>query len=85
MARLDFGDTPVEQLATLMLVVGSLHADFYGNGQPGLKSKAEDFISTMEGIAEERERQHRQNSTKLNLIIIFLAAIAAYIALFLHH
>lgn len=74
MADLDFGDTPSDQLATLIWAVRALHRDMYGNGVQGIKAKAEAFMSEAAGAREEQARQHRANSVKLNWLL-FLAAI----------
>lgn len=83
MADIDFGFTQGEQLATLIRVVRDLHRDIYGNGEPGLKRKAESFMDMHNATEKERVRQHRENSRKLNVIIALLTAIAAYIGLIL--
>lgn len=80
MADIEFGVTHGEQLATLVRVVRDLHRDIYGNGTPGLKSKAESFMDKAAGVREEQERQHKQNSLKLNLIIALCAVGTLVIA-----
>ena len=82
MNEIDFGDTHGEQLATLMRVVRDLHRDFYGNGQLGLKSKAESFMSEMKGAHAEQERQHEQNTVKLNWLLVICAVGTLLIGLF---
>ena len=83
MGDIEFGDTPGEQLATLIRVVRDLHRDIYGNGSPGLKRDAEVFMTAHDATEQERRRQHKSNSIKLNLIIGLLGAIAAYIGIIL--
>ena len=75
MADIDFGDTHGEQLATVIRVVRDLHRDFYGNGDPGIKRKAEQFMSEAKGARDEQERQHKSNSMKLNIIIAICALL----------
>lgn len=82
MSEIDFGDTQGEQLATLMRVVRDLHRDFYGNGQLGLKFRAESFMSEMKGVHAEQERQHQQNSAKLNWLLVICAVGTLLIGLF---
>jgi hypothetical protein len=77
-ADIDFGDTHGEQLATLMRVVRDLHRDIYGNGNPGLKGKAEAFMSEARGVELEQTRRHRSNSFKLNFLMV-MGAIATLI------
>ena len=79
MADIEFGDTHGEQLATVVRVVRDLHRDIYGNGSPGLKKKAEEFMNIAEGVERERARQHKQNSFKLNLIIAICALLTVII------
>lgn len=55
--------------------------DLYDNGQPGLISRVEDFMITHRALDEERSRQHKANTDRLNIIIGLLVAIAAYIAI----
>lgn len=73
MGQIEFGDTPEAQLATLIVVVGSLYAEIHGNGQEGLKLKAERFMSEHNGAAAEQVRQHESNSRKLNIIMALCA------------
>ena len=73
MAHIDFGDTPGEQQATLMLVVDGLHIVIHGNGQRGLKEKAETFMNEYAGMRAQQQLQHESNSRKLNLIGILVA------------
>ena len=80
-ADIDFGDTPSEQLATLMYIVGTLYRDIHGNGQPGLKRRAETFMDGREALELEQEKRHKANTARLNIIIALLIAIAAYIAI----
>ena len=84
MAELDFGSTEEQKMATLIAVVRGLHRDFYGNGQPGLKKAAEDFMQNAIGAREEQERQHKQNRWRLDLIIGILTVAALWLAIF-HH
>ena len=79
MADIEFGDTHGEQLATVVRVVRDLHRDIYGNGSPGLKKKAEEFMNIAEGVERERARQHKQNSFKLNLKIAICALLTVII------
>lgn len=55
--------------------------DLYDNGQPGLISRVEDFMTTHKALDEERSKQHKANTDRLNIIIGLLVAIAAYIAI----
>jgi len=55
--------------------------DLYDNGQPGLISRVEDFMTTHNALDEERSKQHKANTDRLNIIIGLLIAIAAYIAI----
>lgn len=75
--KINFGATPVEQLATLMLVVDELHVDIRGNGQIGLKAKAENFMAEHDGVMKEQQRQHDSNSRKLNAIMVLLTLVIA--------
>ncbi len=73
MSEINFGATQGQQLATLMRVVSDMHRDLYGNGQKGLKAKAEDFMNQATGAVLEQEKQHEQNSLKLNWILAICA------------
>lgn len=55
--------------------------DLYDNGQKGLISRVEEFMTQHEATDRERRRQHEANTTRLNIIIGLLMAIAAYIAI----
>jgi len=78
-AQIDFGDTQSEQLATLMQMMRVLWPDIYGNGQEGIKKKAEDFMAEANGAQKEQERQQRQNSLKLNWILLLCAIVTAIV------
>jgi hypothetical protein len=80
--QIDFGDTQTEQLAVLMQCMRLLWTDVRGNGQAGLKQRAEAFMDEHEGARKEQERQHRSNSMKLNWLLA-LSAIATIIS-FIH-
>ena len=75
MSDIDFGSSQGEQLATLVRVVRDMHRDFYGNGAPGIKRKAETFMDQHAGAERERENQHKSNTRKLNAIMLILTAI----------
>jgi hypothetical protein len=79
MSQIDFGDTTADHLATLMSLMRTVHRDLYGNGQEGIKSKAERFMSEAEGARKEQDRQHQQNTTKLNWILALCAIATALI------
>lgn len=55
--------------------------DLYDNGQLGLISRVETFMTTHNALDEERRQQHKANKDRLNIIIGLLVAIAAYIAI----
>lgn len=84
--EIEFGETTGEQLATLMVIVSGLHRDIHGNGQPGLKQKAEQFMSEHIGAQAEQQRQHDSNTRKLNALIVIgtlmiaLMAVASFVA-----
>ena len=79
MSEIQFGQTHGEQLATLMRVVRDIHRDFYGNGSPGIKRRAEQFMDGHEAAQKEREHQHEQNSRKLNVLIAIATIILAIV------
>jgi hypothetical protein len=47
----------------------------------GLISRVEAFMTTHRALDEERQKQHKANTDRLNIIIGLLIAIAAYIAI----
>lgn len=75
MSDIDFGSSQGEQLATLVRVVRDMHRDFYGNGAPGIKRKAEAFMDQHAGAERESENQHRQNTRKLNFIAVVVSIV----------
>ena len=81
MSHIDWGTTQAEQAAVVRRVIQQVVEDLYDNGQPGLITRVEDFMTTHRALDEERRRQHSENSRKLNLILAILMAIAAYIAI----
>lgn len=85
MANLDFGDTDEERLIVMQGAIQRMHADFYGNGKPGLLDEVRTFTAEFRGAETERERQHKSNRARLNLIIALLSMIAAYILVYVSH
>jgi len=84
--KIDFGRSEAAQLATLIRVVQQVYDDLYGNGDPGLKRRAEQFMSEAEGMRKEQERQHEENSVKLdknNLKLNIILAVCAILTLIL--
>jgi hypothetical protein len=69
-----------------MLVVNDLHREIKGNGQPGLKQKAESFMSEYAGMRAQQQRQHDSNSRKLNALLVIGGLMTALIAIldFIH-
>jgi len=81
MADLEFGGNAEERRKQAEVVIVRMHRDLYGNGTPGLVRKMETFITKHDTQEDERERQHRENQFRLNLIIALLLVISAYIAI----
>lgn len=81
MAHIDWGKTPAESQAILKRVMQQVVDDLYDNGQKGLISRVEEFMTQHEATDRERRRQHESNTARLNIIIGLLIAIAAYIAI----
>ena len=79
--HIDWGDTPEERGATMRGLMQQVCNDLYDNGQPGLISRVEAFMTTHAAQEHERDKQHKQNTDRLNIIIGLLIAIAAYIAI----
>jgi hypothetical protein len=79
--RIEWGDTPEERGAVMRRLMQQVCEDLYDNGQPGLISRVEDFMTTHRALDEERKQQHKANTDRLNIIIGLLIAIAAYIAI----
>lgn len=52
-----------------------------GPPHPGLEKRVDKFMTKIETLEEERVAQHKANTTRLNIIISILLAIAAYIAI----
>lgn len=79
MADLHFNGTLDERRAQVEAFCRQINGDFYG--REGLMEKVTRFMERMTTTEEEREKQHKQNRDRLNLIIALLVAIAAYIAI----
>lgn len=83
MAHIDFGDTDEEAFIVLKMTVQQLHADAYGNGQPGMFGQFKRFMHIYEGGEVERAKQHKANTIRLNLLLALAMLIVAILALFL--
>jgi len=73
MADIAYGESIEEQLAVLMRVVNDLRRDVYGNGSPGLKDKAERFMSEADGARKEQQMEQERNARKLNWLLAICA------------
>jgi len=79
MADLEFTGTDGERRAQVEAFCRRINGDFYG--REGLMEKVSHFMTKMDATEVEREKQHKQNRDRLNIIIALLIAIAAYIAI----
>lgn len=66
----------------LMAVVNQLNADINGNGQDGLKKKAEAFMNAHDGAEAERTRQHNENKARLDRLNFRFVVFGAIISFF---
>ncbi len=81
MADLNFGETDKEALAVAKDFLQRVNQDLYNHGRDGLITRFNAFLARDEAREEEREKQHKSNVTRLNLIIAILALIASYIVM----
>ncbi len=80
-ANIEWGKTQAETVMVLRRVTQEVCNDLYDNGQLGLISRVEEFMAKHQALDEERSKQHKANTDRLNIIIGLLVAIAAYIAI----
>lgn len=64
--------------------LGRLAGIIEGPPHPSPVQKMNDFIVEFRTLETERAKQHKANTTRLNIIITALAAIAGWLAIF-HH
>jgi hypothetical protein len=50
-------------------------------GNPGIEERLNTLITSLETEAKVREKEHKANTTRLNLIIALLALLATYIGI----
>lgn len=55
-----------------------------GPPHPGLETKVSEFLTEYRTLNDVAAKQHKANTTRLNIIIAGLAAIAAWVMIF-HH
>ncbi len=55
-------------------------ADLYGSGREGFMEEVNGFMDNFKGAEKERDKQHKENRDRLNIIIALLIMIAAYLA-----
>ncbi len=80
-ANIEWGKTQADTVMVLRRVTQQVCDDLYDNGQLGLISRVEEFMTKHSALDEERSKQHKANTDRLNIIIGLLIAIAAYIAI----
>ena len=81
MGQIEWGSTSAENVVILKRITQQVCEDLYDNGQLGLISRVEEFMAKHRALDEERGKQHKANTDRLNIIIALLIAIAAYIAI----
>jgi hypothetical protein len=54
-------------------------ADLYNHGKDGLKTQFTSFVSEQRGKENERDREHKANTARLNLIIALLGLLCAIV------
>lgn len=58
--------------------------DLYNHGQDGLITQFKTFVADHKARESERDKQHKSNRARLNIIIAILGTLALYLAL-VHH
>jgi hypothetical protein len=66
---LNFGTTDKEALVTLMNVVNGMHEDLYNGGKDGFFTRDTKWKAAHDATEQERDRQHKANITRLNILI----------------
>lgn len=64
--------------------IGRLKGILEGPPFPGLESQVMTFLTEFRTLETEREKQHKANKSRLNIIIGILSLLAAYLAVW-HH
>jgi hypothetical protein len=83
MASLDFGDNDKETLIVVRGFCNRVNDTLFDNGKVGLVTTLNRFMTEQSTKEAEREKQHKANIVRLNIIIAILTLIAAYIGLVL--
>ncbi len=55
-----------------------------GPPHPGLEKRVDTFLTQFETLEKQRDKQHKANTVRLNIIIGILLVVAAYWTLFKH-
>lgn len=76
-----FSGTAEERRKQAEVVIIRMHADLYGNGKSGLIGDVREFITDHIATERERKEQHRQNKSRLNLIIALLTLLIGILSL----
>lgn len=64
--------------------LGDVTCILEGPPYPALRDKVHTFITETNATQAERDKQHKANQNRLNLIIAILTALAGYLAV-VHH
>ncbi len=80
MGNLTFRGSDEERRATGEAFMIRVDADLYGGAREGFMDEVNGYIDQARGEEKQRERQHKENRDRLNLIIGLLVMIAAYLA-----
>ena len=83
MSDLDFGKTDQEAIVVLKGFAHRVNNDLYNHGTQGLINKFGTFIVEYRTLETVREKQHKANTVRLNIIIGLLVVVAAYWTLYL--
>jgi hypothetical protein len=81
MGRIEWGDSEEADLALIKSHVQRFADILMDNGKEGLVTRFNNYITAFTVLEEEREKQHKANVNRLNVIIAILSALAAYIAI----
>lgn len=67
--------------------IGRLGGIIEGPPHPGLGRRVDSFMISFEALETEREKQHKANTRRLDLIIGIMTLVALYVPIYLsfHH